>query len=234
MNTCKKYQKLIELYVEGELNESDAILLQEHIKDCSDCREEYIGAQTLAVVINDSFQPQISDAQAADSVLASISQLPSIKTRSNFGLILAKIAAGFLLIAGLSLSFYAGRTSNQRKMNDLTQSSYSIKTLEGTVLVKHSNSKAWQPLAADSTIYIDDQFLSSPGSRVVFAIDEQSHIELKENSMLVLEISPDKTNLHLVHGTLDTDLASPHGPFFVTTPHGRAEALGTEFTVKVD
>jgi hypothetical protein len=150
------------------------------------------------------------------------------------GLILKRVAAGLLIAAAVSLSFYAGRSTNISSTDHLTQSCYLIKGLQGTVLVKHSNSQTWYPLTMETAVYVNDQFLSSPDGRVIFAVDEQSSIELKENSMLILDITADKTNLHLVHGTLDADLASPHGPFFVTTPHGRAEALGTEFTVNVD
>jgi hypothetical protein len=43
-----------------------------------------------------------------------------------------------------------------------------------------------------------------------------------------------KTQFHLEHGKLAAALESPHPPFFVSTPHGRVEALGTEFTVNVE
>ena len=234
MNNCEKYQLMIESYIEGELTEADKVTLEEHVKDCPACRTEYAEAQTLAIVLDESFQPRETDGQVADSIVTSISNSPVPNKRPHRYPVFAKIAAGLIIAAGLFLSFQAGRISNQFKTYDLTKAPYSIQTLEGTVLVKHANSQTWQPLTADSTIYVDDQFMSSPNSQVKFAIDKQSYIELKENSMLVLEISPDKTNLHLTHGELDADLASPHGPFFVTTPHGRAEALGTKFTVKVD
>ncbi len=234
MNTCEQYKNFIALYLEGELSDTQQAQLQQHTQICSACRGEYETAKSLAMIINDSFLPQQSDGQAAEAVLTAIKQTPARQKQSSRHWAMSKIAAGIMIAAALLIGFYAGRTSNQWQPDNLIQASYTIQHVEGTVLVKRSNSHVWQPLTIDSAIYSDDQFLSSPGSRVLFAIDEQSHIELKENSMLVLEITPDKTNLHLVHGTLDADLTSPHGPFFVTTPHGRAEALGTEFTVKVD
>ncbi len=233
MNNCEKYKLFIESYIEGELNDSDRIQLDEHIQNCNACRNEFQKAQTMASLLNESFHPERSADLAADSVMASISELPIQKDRRPF-LTLGKIAAGFILITGLFLSYQAGQTSMLWKPDNLTQAAYTIDELAGTVLVKHSNSDIWQPLTADSTIYTGDQFLSTPGATVRFGVAENSHIKLEENSMLVLNNTPDKTNLLLIHGTLDADLASPHGPFFVTTPHGQAEALGTEFTVKVD
>jgi ferric-dicitrate binding protein FerR (iron transport regulator) len=43
----------------------------------------------------------------------------------------------------------------------------------------------------------------------------------------------DNTEFSLEHGECTASLQSPHVPFFVRTPHGRVEALGTEFTVTV-
>ena len=234
MKKCETYQIIIESYIEGELTSADKTRLEEHVKDCPNCRKEYAEAQTLALVLNESFQPETSGEQVADSVMASISELPIHEKGQQPFLTFWKIAAGFMIAAGLCMSFYAGRSTTAWKSTHLTQTPYTISNLHGTVLVKHANSEIWQPLTSDSVIYTDDNFLSAPNSRVCFTLGDKSLIELKENSMLVLDITPDITNLHLVHGTLDADLVSPHGPFFVTTPHGRAEALGTEFTVQVD
>jgi hypothetical protein len=232
MNNCKKYQRIIKSYIEGELTEADKTQLEEHIKNCSACRKEYTKAQTLTLVVGESFQPETEE--AVDSVMASISQLPVQDKETRSTPVFWKIAAGFIIIAGLLLGFQAGRTSMQWKPDNLTSAPYTIGELAGTVLVKHTNSDIWQPLTADSTIYIGDQFLSTPKAYITFAVDEKSSIGLKENSMLTLDITVDETNLVLSHGMLDADLESPHGPFFVTTPHGRAEALGTKFTVKVE
>ena len=234
MNRCEKQKKIIESYIEGELNDAAKMQLEEHVKDCSGCREEYTKAQTLALVLDESFHPESSDEQAADSVLASISQLPTRDKGAPKFLTFGRIAAGIIIAAGLILSFLAGRTSMLWKPDTLAQTAYAIQEFQGTVLVKHSNSDIWLPLTTDSTIYTGDQFLSTPDAQITLTTNNDSSIELKENSMLVLDITPDETNLHLLHGILDVDLASPHGPFFVTTPHGRAEALGTKFTVKVE
>jgi ferric-dicitrate binding protein FerR (iron transport regulator) len=53
--------------------------------------------------------------------------------------------------------------------------------------------------------------------------------------MLVLELFNGETQFFLEHGECTASLNSPHhGPFFISTPHGQVEALGTEFTVTVE
>jgi ferric-dicitrate binding protein FerR (iron transport regulator) len=101
------------------------------------------------------------------------------------------------------------------------------------VLVRHPGAKTWLPLATDSVMYVGDELVSAPNAKATFVVGENSTITLSENSMLVLKTVGETTELYLASGCLDAALESPHGPFFVTTPHGRAEALGTEFTVHV-
>ncbi len=73
MNQCEKYKLFINSYIEGELTNAGKILLEEHVKDCLTCRKEYAEAQTLALVLDESSQPEETREQVADSVVASIS-----------------------------------------------------------------------------------------------------------------------------------------------------------------
>ena len=109
----------------------------------------------------------------------------------------------------------------------------SIGKTEGIVLVRHEGSDVWQILDADSNIYLGDTFHSTAKSACVLRLDAKSTLELNQNSMLVLKEYNGKKEFHLEQGELAADLGSPHGPFFISTPHGRVEALGTEFTVAV-
>jgi ferric-dicitrate binding protein FerR (iron transport regulator) len=69
---------------------------------------------------------------------------------------------------------------------------------------------------------------------VVLRLGEKSTIRLGQNSMLALTSYNGKTQFFLEHGECTASLESPHRPFFIRTPHGRVEALGTEFTVSVE
>ena len=109
-----------------------------------------------------------------------------------------------------------------------------VARLEGTVLVKHQDSDSWFPLRSNSDIYLGDTFHSAWKSGLVLEVGNQSTLELNQNSMLVLKSYNGGTQFHLEHGKLAAALESPHPPFFVSTPHGRVEALGTEFTVTVE
>jgi ferric-dicitrate binding protein FerR (iron transport regulator) len=89
-------------------------------------------------------------------------------------------------------------------------------------------------LFSGSDIYRGDTFHSAPKSALVLEVGNKSTLELNQNSMLVLRLHNGGTRFHLEHGKLAAALQSPHPPFFVSTPHGQVEALGTEFTVNVE
>lgn len=105
--------------------------------------------------------------------------------------------------------------------------------IEGTVLVRHEGSDVWQILGVDSNIYIGDTFHSTAKSACALKLSGKSTLELNQNSMLVLKLYNGETQFFLEHGECTASLESPHGRFFISTPHGRVEALGTEFTVTV-
>jgi len=177
--------------------------------------------------------------QAGASLVARISEEPNLRLRpAHFGTALfagkrAAIAAGILLAIGLLLGFAIGRADKPAQIPLTAQVPISAGMIEGTVLVRHEGSDVWQILDADSNIYLGDTFHSTAMSACVLKLDEKSTLELNQNSMLVLKLYNGETQFFLEHGECTASLQSPHGPFFISTPHGRVEALGTEFTVKV-
>ena len=106
--------------------------------------------------------------------------------------------------------------------------------INGTVLVRHSNSELWQPLTPESQVFLGDTFHCAARSDFVLVLSDGSTMALDQNSTLQLKEYNGQTDFYLSYGKVDSDLRSPHPPFFISTPHGRAEALGTEFTVSVD
>jgi hypothetical protein len=145
----------------------------------------------------------------------------------------AAIAAGILLAVGLLLGFTMGRAGKSVRTPLTAQVPISAGKIEGTVLFRHEGSDVWQALDAGSNIYLGDTFHSTAKSACALNLDGESTLELNQNSMLVLKLYNGETQFFLEHGECTASLESHHGPFFIDTPNGRMEALGTEFTVTV-
>jgi hypothetical protein len=232
--SCEKYTELIEKYLSAEIKDIELDELKDHIGQCASCRKKYEQLGRLEKIVKVSFSSATTAKQASESIM---SKLPETKRGSSTVLLFSKqtaVAASIFLAIGLFSGFLAGRFDSDKQVTTATKVPMKVAQLAGTVLVKHRDSELWHPVAADSDIYLGDTFHSGPKSALVLELENQSTLELNQNSMLVLKLYNGETQFHLECGKLAAALESPHPPFFVSTPHGRVEALGTEFTVNVE
>jgi len=233
---CEKYTELIEKYLSAEINEAELEQLQEHIGQCESCREKYEQLGRLEKIVKKAFSSATTAEQASESIL---SKLPAsrpgpvrILSFNKYSAIAASVLVGISFLLGFSAARL--NTGEQISIQPTAKVPMKVTKLEGTVLVKHENSELWLSLTSESDIYVGDTFHSAAKSSLVLELENESTLELNQNSMLVLKLYNGRTQFHLEHGKLAAALESPHPPFFVSTPHGRVEALGTEFTVNVE
>ncbi len=241
MNSCQRYRDLIEQYLDGTVGDAELAELKAHARDCPSCREELDRCVLLRETIRESFSPGMTAEQGAASVLARLAEQPAARRgQARYapawlaGRQMA-IAAGILLAVGLLLGFALGRVGSNKPVDVplVAQVEVGVADLQGTVLVRHEGSNVWQALMVGSDICLGDTFHSAAKSGFTLELRGQSRIEVEQNSMLALTSYNGETQFFLEHGECTASLESPHDPFFIRTPHGRVEALGTEFTVTV-
>jgi ferric-dicitrate binding protein FerR (iron transport regulator) len=236
---CEKYKKLIEKYIEGTISDEQIAELKRDAESCESCQEELEQCRALENAVREAFSSRMSAEEGKASVMARLSAKPDISVRRaqyNLGWLAGRrpaIAAGILLAIGLTLGFAMGRAS-QITEPSTAKVPMRVAGLEGTVLVRHEGLDSWGVLENDSTIHLGDTFHSTTKSVFVLEMEDKSRIEVNENSMLVLKLYNGETQFFLEYGRCTAALESPHPPFFIRTPHGRVEALGTEFTVTVE
>jgi ferric-dicitrate binding protein FerR (iron transport regulator) len=239
--SCEKYKNLIEEYLDGTISDSQLAELKTHAGTCESCREEFDRCILMQDVVRQAFSSRTAAERARASLLARLSAEPNRRLRPvRFGAAFlagkrAAIAAGILLAVGLFAGFALGRASIVKPAGAPLAAKVPMRVgdIEGTVFVRHEGFDVWQTLEAGSNVYLGDTFHSAARSACVLKLKGKSTLELNQNSMLVLESYNGGTKFFLEHGRLDAALESRHPPFFISTPHGRVEALGTEFTVTV-
>jgi len=234
--SCEKYTDLIEKYLSAEIEEAELDELKDHVRQCASCRNKFEDIGRLEEVVKSAFSSATTAERASESIL---SKLPATRAASAPVVLFSKqmaVAASIFLALGLLSGFVMGKFNADKLIEVPTAAKVPMKVarLEGTVLVKHEGSELWYPMQSGSDIYLGDTFHSVSNSALVLELENQSTLELNQNSMLVLKIYNGETQFYLEHGKLAAVLESPHPPFFVSTPHGRVEALGTEFTVNVE
>ena len=232
---CEKYKKLIEEYLDGIIGDKELADLKSHTENCSICRNEFEQSRQLKNVMAEGMSPRINAKDAKEKIL---SKLADEKHKSPSMLLFSRwtsIAASIMIVASLVLSFYLGRVTSTKTTVPLAEkTSLHIASLEGIVLVKHDGFTIWEKLEPQSNIYVGDIFHCAAKSAFNMESQDKSTIKLNQNSMLTLKEYNGETQFYLEHGEMSADLNSPHPPFVVSTPNGRVEALGTEFTVSVE
>jgi len=233
---CEKYNKLIEKYINADIEDIELEELKDHCLQCASCHKKFEQVSRLEDILKSAFSPATTAKRASDTILSKlrarrVAWTPAVMFSKQMA-----VAASIFLAVGLLAGFGLARFNADKKIAVPTAAKVPMKVarLEGTVLVKHQNSDLWYPLMPGSGIYVGDTFHSTAKSAFVLELKDKSTIELNQNSMLVLKLYNGGTQFRLEHGKLAAALESPHLPFFVSTPHGRVEALGTEFTVTVE
>jgi ferric-dicitrate binding protein FerR (iron transport regulator) len=235
MNDCRAFKDLIEEYLDGTIGEGRLEELKAHVAACKTCAEEFRRSTLMKEVIAGALQSQATAHDAAQAIMECLPNRMDIR-RGRAGVWVTRVglaaAAVVLLAVGLIGGFVAGRRGPAGPA--LTEAPMQVARVDGTVLVRHDGSDIWQSFRNDSTVYVGDTFHCASGADLTLQLkDGKSTLALSENSMLALKAYDRETRLFLEHGHCRASLESPHGPFFIETPHGRAEALGTEFTVTV-
>ncbi|UCG56235.1 MAG: FecR domain-containing protein [Phycisphaerales bacterium] len=242
MIDCDTCRDLVEKYLDGMIDKTELAELKTHAEACETCREEFDRCALLEDCVKHAFGSQTAAEQAKKRLLARLAEEPSPRVRRiRYGPAWlaggpAAIAATILLVIGLAVGFALGRAGSGKPAGAPLTARVPLRVseLDGTVLVRHEGTDVWRILQSDSDIYLGDTFHSTAKSGFTLAIDGESTIEVNQNSMLVLRSYNGETQFFLEHGECTAALESPHGPFFIYTPNGRAEALGTEFTVTVE
>lgn len=242
MSKCEQNKDLLELYLQGEFGDAQLAELKEHMHTCQACREEFECVDLMQEVIKDAFLSQTDSEQARTKILSRLNEQPAAEFEDNrfvrawWTWTQRAAIAAVLLATGLLLGIAVGRYGADKipEPEPIVAVPISINNLQGTVLVKHQGRDAWHILKANSTVYLGDRFHSTAKSGFTLAMEDSSRVELDQNGMLVLKLYNGETQFFLEHGQCRAVLESPHPKFVVSTPHGRVEALGTEFTVKVE
>ena len=230
--TCKAFQIMIEKYREGILERHEEEPLRQHIKTCSVCRAAYEEFAMMQTFVQDSISPSDAGKEKVTHTVANVTiepagQSPLYLSRASWRGYAA--AAAVFFVIGL----FIGLRQSNPAVTKPAALSVCVSQLEGEVLIRHEWEDGWKPITKEEPVYKGDSFIALHQARLVLALDEQNTVTMDENSSLDLLEYNGLAEFGIEYGTVKATLNGPHEPFFVSTPQGRFEALGTEFIVHV-
>ncbi len=239
--SCRDYQTLIEKVRDGQIEEAELAALEAHAAACPACREALDALEPLRGLVTEALRAQTPAAEARDAILTELPARPTAAPDRNAAdrpKILRwrmPVAACVLLALGVLLGYGIGQDAPPASSAADRGAPVPIQVADvnGTVLVKHRGSSVWEELTGASKLYLGDVYRASAGSAMTLSLGDDATVTLDANGTLSLRSYGDRVELGLDDGTMTAALNGPHPPFFVVTPQGRIEALGTEFDVSV-
>ncbi|MHC4629215.1 MAG: FecR domain-containing protein [Planctomycetota bacterium] len=229
---CEAYKTSFHKYMEGILEQQALEDLQQHIETCSQCRAEQREFSYMQDILRDSMNPSDSCKQKISQAITDLNIQPQkgIPSRTALAAFLRYgAAAAVFLIVGLHI----GSRQSPKPVPQQKPLNVAVSELQGDVLVKHAWEDGWKRMTSEESIYKGDAFVSLHQASLILSLGTNNTVSLNENSSLDLLEHNGQTEFGIEYGTVKAKLAGPHEPFFIRTPQGRFEALGTEFIVRV-
>jgi hypothetical protein len=230
---CQNYQLILDAYIDGTVTPQQIQQLETHVQSCETCRREYETHRKMKLVLGECLTMSEPSDKNIQSVLANVSTqdfAADTIPASTFRWLGYAAAAGIFLAIGVLI----GSWDKIQIISTQHQSlAISVTNLKGDILIKHPWENSWKTLAVNEPIYKGDAFLSLNQSAVRLVLGPNKYVELDQNSSLNLMQYNGQTEFGIAYGTVKSSLDGPHEPFFISTPQGRLQALGTEFIVKV-
>ena len=230
--TCKAYRTDFQRYMEGILEPQAQEDLLQHIKTCSVCECAYREYSQMQEIVKDSLNPSNACKEEISQALKNLKLQAQTSTPSRIALA-SFLRVGTAAAVFLVIGFFIGSPQAPSPSPPQKPLTIGVSQLQGDVLVRHTWESAWKKMTPEESIYRGDAFLSLHQASLVLSLDPNNSVSLNENSALDLLEHNGRTEFEITYGTVKAKLDGPHEPFFVSTPQGRFEALGTEFIVRV-
>ena len=230
--TCKAYKTNFEKYTEGVLDQAAQDDLLQHIKTCSACATAHREFFHMQEILQDSMTPSHAGKQTIAQAITHLEIQPQrqgVVSERVLSVVKYGVAAVAFLVIGLMLGSH--RLHNPAPAQPAL--TITVAQLQGEVLVRHAWETDWRKMTVEESIYEGDAFRSLHQASLVLFLDKDNTVSLNENSSLDLLEYNGQTEFEVTYGTVKATLEGPHEPFFIRTPQGRFEALGTEFIVRV-
>jgi|CXWL01.1.fsa_nt_gi ferric-dicitrate binding protein FerR (iron transport regulator) len=205
---CAGVVTLIPAFVRGELPEAQAILVQEHTRECLGCRRALLAERG-----------QIAAAPVAESW-----QAPAARNNpSRFGrrfLLAAAALVGAVGLGGLLWSTFDSASADVAQVQSIDG---------GLYLVGAAGNRA---LRAGDEIAEGDLVRTAQGGSAVVVLADGSRVEMRERSEMAVKKGRTDTTIDLDQGSVIVEAAKrSRGHLFVDTADCRVAVTGTIFSV---
>ncbi|HOL19888.1 MAG TPA: FecR domain-containing protein [Candidatus Hydrogenedens sp.] len=241
MARCSQIESEMQAYLDGELSRAKELIVEEHLSNCSQCKDKFEKFRKTNAIIYETLAPYKLTNSLDESIMK---KLPEVETGYNeihqitmrikhqeetpysFSNLFPYFAIAAMTILGIFIfvSWPAKEYSNQKKIGvalNITGTSFIINNSVNNKM------KEEVPIAFSEGNYIETQ----DNSKVYILLKGNSIVKLSNNTRIRIL---DERTINLEKGLVWFDIGKDKKTFRVNTSQGFITVFGTQFQVEAD
>lgn len=241
MASCREIESLIQGYIDGELSDSERVLLEDHAAECSGCTRVIRQYKRNSAALYEAFAPHRLDHDLASAVMTHLPEMdrsPLAVQEVNYRVKHAAARPGFwvrltpalapALIVALAFLMFAywpqDKSAPENAIGLVTYRAGNVlrSDVEGTVR-KHVDLRSF--------VASGERFETGPGAAMMISLAGPTEVKLAEDTRVRID---GERQVSVERGSAWLHVGKDVRLFRVKTPTGDAVVFGTSFGVRVD
>lgn len=248
MASCTRIENSLQAYIDGELGDSDRVILEEHVAECAACAAQLRTHQRTSAMLFEAFSTDRLEHSLCQRIL---NNLPEIEipeadleieevnwrakhpdTWTNRLAHLVPVAAvAILIFLTVVLRFSYPEHKPYTDIFRAERQAVGVVTYAPADVVRiPAEATQRQTTRATAMVRPGDRFETRPGTGMMLSLAGPTVVKLDGNTRLKVS---DARRISVEEGTIWVDVAHDGSLFKVITPAGLVTVFGTAFSVRV-
>lgn len=240
MASCTQIDNLLQAYIDNELGHSERVILQEHLAECSTCREMLRRHRRSSALIFESFSEFRLSRDLTKSVLENLPEMefPPIdvavlnRRTKHPALLREKVFRWMPIAAAVLLVILAGVIKENWPNPAVSDDMLGVVTFsEGFATRIAPDSEERTPAKLKSFAFAGERYETGGDSQLMLTLVGPTELRLNENSRVLIHHD---RKIRVEKGQVLLNVGKGKRLFKVLTPNGDITVFGTTFDVKVN
>lgn len=242
MASCAQIERMFQAHIDGELGQSDAVILEHHLADCPDCVALLRSHQRACAQICEAFAADRLRHSLAAKVLEHVPDLEHVTTLDVEAVNWrakhpvgrwARLARRMPAVAGAMLLILAVALVSQWPSSPGTGSGVIgvVTHAQGHAKYSEYDSVRRDIVALKGFVKRGQRYETGAGEALMLTLAGPTHVKLNQDTRVRLY---DERKITVETGTIWLDVGKDGRLFRVITPSGGITVFGTVFEVSVD
>ena len=239
MASCARIDSALQAFIDGELNDAERLILEDHVVACPQCAEKLRDHRRLSATLFEAFSDARLDRSLRGSVLENLPEMQPLHTameavnrrvKNPFSPVrlFAQYAPVFVLALVGFLAFNIYQTWPEPVARAAQVGAVTYR--QGPVFVVNEGASESDRTGLKDFVNRGSQYTTEPGGALAMMLDGPSTIKAGENTSFSVI---DNRRVRLDRGRMWFDVATTGRQFIVSTAAGDVRVMGTVFSVEV-